>query len=536
MTDRVEAQGKTVKEAVSEALLKMGARENEVKVTVLEQPKSGLFGFLGGKPAKVLIEKRGSRDHGGRRPNQNDNHSGHGFGDSGGSDKRRGRNPRRSTGTQSKERQEPRETRPASPRAEKKESTGGGSGQRRRGSRGRGGAPVKKVQQEARTGRDTGRTQEQRTPVASSTSSTSSKSSSDNRSRTSERRPTSTVSNENRGRRNMNRNRYQHNDSDMVLDKNNPHLDEQRKHFEAAERSRLQEESSKNVNGNLSEAPVETSDSSSNGNANSNSRSSSRRNDNRQDSRSRSRGSNRGGGSSRSNDRPARDERPSPVRERQEPQVPDEMIIQGLVGVKYGEALSNIPVEESNPALEKVTNELFKLAGFPCNCEVVEDEYSLVKIVTDDASAGMLIGRHGSTVDAIEHLVERMTCNAVGERVRMNLDINNYRQRREEALVERVADAVQNVLSSGRPYHIEPQDARERRMVHMEALKTEGLRTYTMYGSGGKHVVIALDDKPKDSTQENAQESAPLDDVVEVESTQADSFDDGINTEENPAP
>ncbi len=42
MTDSIEAQGKTVKEAVSEGLLQMGARENEVKVTILEQPKTGL--------------------------------------------------------------------------------------------------------------------------------------------------------------------------------------------------------------------------------------------------------------------------------------------------------------------------------------------------------------------------------------------------------------------------------------------------------------------------------------------------------------
>ncbi|MBE0566319.1 MAG: Jag N-terminal domain-containing protein, partial [Krumholzibacteria bacterium] len=65
MTDKVEIQGKTVDEAVSEALLRMGARRDEVDVTVLEEPKNGLFGFLGGRPARVIVRRRaGGRSRG----------------------------------------------------------------------------------------------------------------------------------------------------------------------------------------------------------------------------------------------------------------------------------------------------------------------------------------------------------------------------------------------------------------------------------------------------------------------------------------
>ena len=66
MTDKIEIQGKTVDEAVSEALLKMGARRDEVDVTVLEEPKSGFLGLLGGRPARVVVRKR-RRGRGGRR-------------------------------------------------------------------------------------------------------------------------------------------------------------------------------------------------------------------------------------------------------------------------------------------------------------------------------------------------------------------------------------------------------------------------------------------------------------------------------------
>ena len=58
MSDKIEIQGKTVDEAVSEALLQMGARRDEVEITVLEEPKSGFLGILGSRQARVLVRKR----------------------------------------------------------------------------------------------------------------------------------------------------------------------------------------------------------------------------------------------------------------------------------------------------------------------------------------------------------------------------------------------------------------------------------------------------------------------------------------------
>jgi predicted RNA-binding protein YlqC (UPF0109 family) len=130
------------------------------------------------------------------------------------------------------------------------------------------------------------------------------------------------------------------------------------------------------------------------------------------------------------------------------------------------------------------------MAGFPCRCEIKEGEYHQVKIITDDSSAGMLIGRHGSTVDAIEHLVERMASQAAGERVNMNLDVNNYRRRREENLVQRTSELAHKVSTTGKEIHMEPLCARERRIVHLEVVNVPGLRTYTVANNTGKHVVI----------------------------------------------
>jgi spoIIIJ-associated protein len=189
-------------------------------------------------------------------------------------------------------------------------------------------------------------------------------------------------------------------------------------------------------------------------------------------------------------DPPPRPRRAAPARERAPAAQPSQEIRAAeKVAPMRGIAKQDVPA-----ALDKLAVELMGRADFPCRCEVKEGEYHLVKIVTDDNSAGVLIGRHGSTIDALEHLIERMASQAAGERVLMNLDINNYRRRREESLIERTQSIMVKVAGTGREVHTEPLCARERRIIHLEVANTEGLRTYTVATSNGKHVVVAKDD------------------------------------------
>ena len=150
-----------------------------------------------------------------------------------------------------------------------------------------------------------------------------------------------------------------------------------------------------------------------------------------------------------------------------------------------------MPEEEAPAALQKLTAELMARAGFPCRVDVRPGEYHAVKILTDESSAALLIGRNGATIDAIEHLVERMASQAVGAHVHMNLDVNNYRRRREERLVQRAQEIAARVLRSGEQESLESLPARERRVVHLEVAKVPGVQTFTVMNSEGKHVVVA---------------------------------------------
>jgi len=188
-------------------------------------------------------------------------------------------------------------------------------------------------------------------------------------------------------------------------------------------------------------------------------------------------------------------------------QAGEELILGGIKGTQYAKPIGSVTEEGLDEALTELTDAMLARAGFPCRCETFPGEYRQIKVTTDEASAGMLIGRHGQTVEAVEHLVERMASNSIDARARINLDINNYRMHREEQLIERVSEAAEKIRETGRPMHMEPMSGRERRIVHMESEALGGLRTFTMDGSGGKHVVIALEDEGPQGTEGQRDES-----------------------------
>lgn len=197
--------------------------------------------------------------------------------------------------------------------------------------------------------------------------------------------------------------------------------------------------------------------------------------------------------------------------------VPDVMLVAGLKATKYSKPVRDVAENDLSETVNNFTSGMLNRAGFPCRCEVKDGEYRQVRVITGDDSAGMLIGRHGSTVDAVEHLIERMMGVAAGDRVRLNLDINNYRRRREDVLVSRVAEAVARVKETERDYHMEPMCARERRLIHLETEKFDSIRTYTLMRSGDKHVVIALDkDEQTDRVREDVSDTTKSVTSVEV--------------------
>ena len=112
---------------------------------------------------------------------------------------------------------------------------------------------------------------------------------------------------------------------------------------------------------------------------------------------------------------------------------------------------------------------------------------------------GMLIGRHGDVLDSLQYL-----CNIVvgrypkrsdkHEYIRIVLDIENYRVKREDTLKALASRMASKVLSTGRNFTLEPMSSYERRIIHSEIQQIKGVHTFSVGTENNRRVVIAYGD------------------------------------------
>ncbi|HEX6262521.1 MAG TPA: RNA-binding cell elongation regulator Jag/EloR [Actinomycetota bacterium] len=93
-------------------------------------------------------------------------------------------------------------------------------------------------------------------------------------------------------------------------------------------------------------------------------------------------------------------------------------------------------------------------------------QYLDVVAAGDPDVMGLLIGRHGQTLDAIQELTRAAVQRRTAERCRIVVDVEDYRKRRRAQLVERARDAAEKVQRSGRRHTMEPMTPFERKIVH----------------------------------------------------------------------
>lgn len=150
--------------------------------------------------------------------------------------------------------------------------------------------------------------------------------------------------------------------------------------------------------------------------------------------------------------------------------------------------------EDSVPAggAATILSELLNRMGFEARVDAASDEargQMLLRIASD--SSGLLIGRHGQTLDALEYLVNRILSRHEEREHRIVVDCENYRERRARELQETARQLAENVRQSGRPQAMVPMTPRDRRTVHMALSNDAGVVTQSMGQGYFRHVVIA---------------------------------------------
>jgi spoIIIJ-associated protein len=131
--------------------------------------------------------------------------------------------------------------------------------------------------------------------------------------------------------------------------------------------------------------------------------------------------------------------------------------------------------EEADPAelLEELLEEITDSLGLDCDVRVVEEGEDTLRGCIEGEDVGLLIGRRGQTIDAVQHLAQRIVFQGGQSRARVVVDADGYRERRAQSLHEDADDAAEEALRSGRPVELAPMPASERRVVH-EYLRERG--------------------------------------------------------------
>lgn len=129
--------------------------------------------------------------------------------------------------------------------------------------------------------------------------------------------------------------------------------------------------------------------------------------------------------------------------------------------------------------------------GIDAAVNVTEDGETITATV-DGAGVGLLIGHHGQTIDAIQHLALRVAIgDGSGPRHRVVVDADGYRERRREALLGQADDAADEALRFGRPVALDAMSASERRIVHEHLRDRDDVETHSEGEEPDRHLVIA---------------------------------------------
>jgi spoIIIJ-associated protein len=148
--------------------------------------------------------------------------------------------------------------------------------------------------------------------------------------------------------------------------------------------------------------------------------------------------------------------------------------------------------EELEPAeaLEELLEEIVDDLGLEVDIEVQEAEGVLSGRLTGD-DVGLFIGRRGQTIEAVQHLAQRIVFPDGPSAVRVVIDANGYRERRASSLRAEADEAADDAVRLGEPVELDPLPPLERRIVH-EYLRERGdVDTHSEGNEPERYLVIS---------------------------------------------
>lgn len=149
------------------------------------------------------------------------------------------------------------------------------------------------------------------------------------------------------------------------------------------------------------------------------------------------------------------------------------------------EELPDEPPERVRGIVSRVAGALELRASV--DIEETDDE---IRATVNGEDLGLLIGKHGATIDALQHVAARAAFRGRQERKRVVVDAAGYRERREAALRRAADRAVEDAVSFGRPVELEPMAAPERKIVHQYLSERHDVETHSEGDEPDRRLVV----------------------------------------------
>ena len=149
-------------------------------------------------------------------------------------------------------------------------------------------------------------------------------------------------------------------------------------------------------------------------------------------------------------------------------------------------------LEEQGDLAADFVEELLERMGVPASVELSLEERTMYVEITPagDDDVGLLIGRRGQTLEAVQELARTLVSRRTGERCRVVVDVEGYRRRQRSRLVAHARDVAQRVKRTGREDELEPMTAFERKIVHDAVATVVGVETISRGEDPERRVVV----------------------------------------------
>jgi len=185
-------------------------------------------------------------------------------------------------------------------------------------------------------------------------------------------------------------------------------------------------------------------------------------------------------------DRPAPEKKERPASQEKNERAPEAPPIQP---VDLGEEVD----DEKAAAIKTFLSGLLEHMDCAAGIKVYQPEKGRYKVILEGQGLGALIGRRGETLDAIQQLTSYAVNRSGGPRVRVQLDAENYRAKREQSLQHLARKVAGKVVRYRRSVTLEPMNAYERHVIHTALQDFEGVTTYSTGVDPNRRVVVSLD-------------------------------------------